>query len=144
MRAEWSGVASGIALLTAMVAASPGASGATGEDDFALATTRALVALCSAAPDDPLREQAKELCLGYVTGVAQLHRYLIANKRLVGGPVACPAQTVSRAAFAEEFVAWATAHAQYMGDPPIDTIARAAADKYPCPKAGSSASKSKQ
>lgn len=136
MRIAWIAIA---VALTTVAAASPFARAATTESDFAVNKTHDLVALCSAAPDDPLANQAKELCLGYVTGVAQLHRYLVANKRLLGGPVACPAQSVSRDAFADEFVAWANAHPQYMNDPPIDTIARAAADKYPCPKPGSSA-----
>lgn len=143
MRTASTAAASGIGLLTILVATLPVAIAATTADDFKLDTTRGLVDLCSAAPDDPLRDQAKELCLGYVTGIAHLHRYLVANQRLVGGPVACPAPNVSRDVFADEFVAWANAHAEYMGDPPIDTIARAASDKYPCPKTGSSASKSK-
>ncbi len=142
MRTGWIAVAGGIGMLTAMVTALPVAIGATTQDDFTLNTTRDLVDLCSAAPDDPLGNQAKELCLGYIAGAAHLHRFLVANKKLVGGPVACPTQSVSRDAFAEEFVAWANAHTQYMSDPPIDTIARAASDKYPCPKAGSSARKS--
>lgn len=141
MKTGWLAAASGVGLLMTMAVAAPDAVGATTEEDFTLNTTRDLVDLCSATPDDPLHDQAKELCLGYVAGVAHLHRYLVAQKRLAGGPVACPTQTVSRDAFAREFVAWANAHTQYMNDPAIDTIARAASDKYPCAKSGSSKGK---
>lgn len=144
MRTGWIAAASGVGLLTTVLAASPVAVGATTEEDFALNTTRDLVDLCSATPDDPMHDQAKELCLGYVAGVAHLHRYLVSNKRLAGGPVACPTPTVSRDGFAQQFVAWANAHPQYMNEPAIDTIARAASDKYPCPKVGSSTGKGKK
>ena len=113
-------------------------------DDFALKTTRHLVNLCSAAPGDPLRDQAQELCLGYIAGAAQLHRFLVANKKLAGGPLACPDPTVSRDSFAQEFVTWANAHTQYMSDPPIVAMTRAASDKFPCPKSGSSKHKSQK
>jgi len=135
------GIAVAGGMMMTLISTSPIAVGATTQDDFTLKTTHDLVALCGAAADDPLRDQAKELCLGYLAGAANLHRYLIANKRLKGGPLACPDQSVTRDVFAQEFVAWANAHTQYMNDPPIDTIARAASDKYPCPKTGSSSSK---
>ena len=97
--------------------------------------------LCSATPDNPSRDQAKELCLGYIAGAAHMHRLLVSEKRLVGGPIACPTQAVTRDTFAQEFVAWANAHTQYMNDPAIETMARAASDKYPCPTSGTSKSK---
>jgi len=108
------------------------------QEDFTLNTTHDLVDLCSVATTDPMHDQAKELCLGYIAGAAHLHRYLVSQKRLVGGPLACPTQQVSRESFAQQFVAYAHAHAQYMNDDPVKTMARAAAETYPCAKSGSS------
>ena len=144
MRKAQIAVFGGMGLFMTLVSAPPVAISATSQDDFALKTTRDLVELCSTAPDDPLRDQAQELCLGYIAGAAQLHRFLVANKKLAGGPLACPSPALSRDAFAQEFVVWAYAHAQYMGDPPIETMTRAASDKYPCPASGSSKHKSRK
>ena len=136
MKAGWIAAASGLGLLAVAVAPWT-AMAATTEQDFALNTTHDLIDLCSAAPDDPMRDQAKELCLGYIAGAAHLHRFLVAEKKLAGGPLACPDHPVSREAFAQEFVAWAKVHTQYMNDPPVTAMAVAAGEKYPCPKAGS-------
>jgi hypothetical protein len=144
MRAAQIAAVGGIGLLMTLVSATPPAIGATTQDDFALKTTHDLVDLCSAAPGDPLHDQAHELCLGYIAGAAHLHRYLVATKRLAGGPLACPDPGLTRDFFAKEFVTWANAHTQYMGDPPIETVARAASEKYPCPKEGSSKRKSRK
>lgn len=137
MKAGWIAAASGLGLL-AMAFAPWSAKGATSEQDFALNTTHDLVDLCSAPPDDPMHDQAKELCLGYIAGAANLHRFLVAEKKLAGGPLACPERTVSREEFAQAFVAWANAHTQYMNDLPAAVMARAAGEKYPCTKSGSS------
>lgn len=137
MKAGWIAAASGLGLLS-MVFSPATARAATTESDFALNTTRDLVDLCGAKPADPMHDQAKELCLGYIAGVAHLHRFLVAERRLAGGPLACPARTLSRDAFAQEFVAWANSHTQYMNDPPVETMARAASEKYPCTGAGPS------
>lgn len=137
MKAGWIAAASGLGLLA--VAFAPWtAIAATSEQDFALNTTHDLVDLCSATPDDPMHDQAKELCLGYIAGAAHLHRFLVAQKKLTGGPLACPERTVSREVFAQQFVAWANAHTQYMDDLPAATMAIAAGEKYPCTKSGSS------
>ena len=114
------------------------ASAATSEDDFTMQTTRNLVNLCGTQPDDPVRDQAQELCLGYIAGAASMHRLLVAERKLEGGPIACPTQSVSREDFAAYFVNWANDHSQYMDDPAIATMVRAAIDKFPCAKAGSS------
>lgn len=136
MKAGWIAAASGLGLLaTTFVPWS--ATGATNEQDFALNTTHDLIDLCSATPDDPMHDQAKELCLGYIAGAAHLHRFLVAEKKLAGGPLACPDHPVSREVFAQEFVAWAKAHTQYMNEPPVTAMALAAGEKYPCTKSGS-------
>lgn len=137
MQAGWIAAASGLGVI-AMAFAPWTATAATSEQDFALNTTHDLVDLCSATPDDPMHDQAKELCLGYIAGAANLHRFLVAEKKLAGGPLACPEGTVSREVFAQQFVAWANAHTQYMNDLPAATMARAAGEKYPCTKSGSS------
>ncbi len=138
MKTGWLAAACALAALGIMSAASPPAIAATSEDDFSLKTTRNLVNLCGAESDDPSQEEAKELCLGYIAGAASMHRLLVAEKKLTGGPVACPTQQVSREDFAAYFVSWANDHNQYMDDPAVETMVRAAVDKYPCATAGSS------
>lgn len=136
MKTGWMGAARATSLLVTVLTATSATMAATTEKEFDLETTRDLVDVCSTKTDDPLYAQARELCMGYVAGLAGLHAYLVANNRLAGGPMACPPQTKTREEFAEEFVNWANAHPQYMYDKPVVTIARGAEEKYPCPKSG--------
>jgi len=137
MTKGWIAVATGFGLLLAVAPWERAAANVT-QDDFSLNTTHNLVDLCSVATSDPMHDQAKELCLGYIAGAAHLHRVLADNKRLVGGPMACPTPGVSREGFAQQFITYANAHTQYMNDLPAKTMALAAAEYYPCPKSGSS------
>jgi hypothetical protein len=138
MKIGWLAALCAVAAFGAMSAVSSLAVAAATEDDFSMQTTRNLVNLCGTSPDDPVHDQAQELCLGFIAGAANMHRLLVAEKKITGGPIACPTQSVSREDFAAYFVSWANDHGQYMDDPAIATMVRAAVDKFPCAKAGSS------
>lgn len=129
-------VTAGLGLMLAVAPSGRAVANVT-QEDFSLNTTHDLVDLCSAGASDPMRDQAKELCLGYIAGAAHLHRVLSDNKRLVGGPMACPTPGVTRESFAQQFITYANAHTQYMNDLPAKTMALAAAELYPCAKSGS-------
>ncbi|HKW54605.1 MAG TPA: Rap1a/Tai family immunity protein, partial [Stellaceae bacterium] len=113
MKIGWLAALCAVAALGAISAGSSLAVAAATEDDFTMQTTRNLVNLCGTSPDDPVHDQAQELCLGFIAGAANMHRLLVAEKKLAGGPIACPTQSVSRADFAAYFVGWANDHSQY-------------------------------
>jgi hypothetical protein len=46
----------------------PGFSGAASEKDFEVQSTENLINLCTAAPDDPLYQQAINFCHGFLVG----------------------------------------------------------------------------
>jgi hypothetical protein len=98
--------------------------------NFTLGTTRDLVALCSAAPDDPLYAEGLQFCYGYLAGMAQLHRALVQADDIK--PVACPRYEVTREALARVFLDRARAHPGAMNELPAESVMRAAVAAWPC------------
>jgi hypothetical protein len=98
--------------------------------NFTLETTRDLVALCSAPPDDPLYAEALQFCYGYLAGMAQLHRALVRADDIK--PVACPRYEVTREALARVFLDRARAHPGAMNELPAESVMRAAVAAWPC------------
>jgi hypothetical protein len=98
--------------------------------NFTLETTRDLVALCSAPPDDPLYAEALQFCYGYMAGMAQLHRALVRADDIK--PVACPRYEVTREALARVFLDRARAHPGAMEELPAESVIRAAVAAWPC------------
>jgi hypothetical protein len=98
--------------------------------NFTLGTTRDLVALCSAPPDDPLYAEGLQFCYGYLAGMAQLHRALVQADDIK--PVACPRYEVTREALARVFLDWARAHPGTMDELPAESVMRAAVAAWPC------------
>jgi hypothetical protein len=115
----------------AILAVLPAQAGAVTQDNFLARTTRDLVALCSAAPDDPLREAAIHFCHGYVVGA--FHYYRATEASLGAAHTVClPNPPPSRDQGIQNFVAWANQNPQYMSELPVDTVFRFAAMRWPC------------
>jgi len=107
------------------------ASAAVTEEDFVMKTTRNLVNLCTASPQDPRYEEAINFCQGYMVGA---YHYSIAEhskdpKNLF---VCLPDPKPSRNEVVALFVAWAQAHPQYMTDMPVESQFRFMSEKWPC------------
>jgi hypothetical protein len=105
---------------------------AVSNDDFLAHTTGQLVALCSAAPADPLATSARNFCHGFTVAVARvLQEQDAANPDT--RPMFClPAKGVSRNQAISEFVQWASADPSRMSMPAADGVAGFLAATYPC------------
>jgi hypothetical protein len=101
--------------------------------NFNATTTQDLIELCSDEPDDALYAEAKQFCYGFMAGVAQSHRSMVRGDGV--RPIACPKQEVSRVELVAVFLDWARANPQSTGEPPVQSLSRAAAAKWPCESA---------
>jgi hypothetical protein len=105
--------------------------GAVTQDDFLVRTTQNLIALCGAAPNDPLREKAIHFCHGYVVGA--FHYYKATEASLGPAHIVClPNPPPSRDEGIQNFVSWTNQNPQYMNEFPVETLFRFAATRWPC------------
>ena len=107
------------------------ANAAVTEEDFVVKTTRNLINLCTASPQDPRYGDAINFCQGYMVGA---YHYSIAEhskdpKNLF---FCLPDPKPSRNEVVALFVAWAKAHPQYMTDMPVESQFRFMSEKWPC------------
>jgi hypothetical protein len=109
------------------------ATSAVTEEDFMVKTTRDLINLCTASPQDTRYGEAIHFCHGYLVGA---YHYSVAqasndpNRLLVCFPEPKP----SRNEAIDLFVAWAQAHPQFMTEMPVETGFRFMTEKWPCKK----------
>ena len=99
-------------------------------DDFVLDSTQDLVDVCSAPASDPLHDEARLFCLGFISAAIAYHDEMAKAPDL--GPVACAKADVTRDDIIDMFLAWSVKNPQYMNAPPIESLLRAAAEKWPC------------
>ena len=117
-----------VAAIAASVLGSPALAVET--QNFNLATTSDLVALCAGQPEEPLYSEALQFCYGYMAGVAQLHRTLVSAGEIK--PAACPKYEVTRDGLVQVFLDWARANPGAMDALPADSVKRAAVAAWPC------------
>jgi len=128
MRKSWKLL---VVLLFAAVFLQPGSAGAVTEDDFLVKSTRDLMNLCTASPNDPLGDEAIHFCHGYLVGAYQY--YAAANAGPEGVRLVCfPDPPPSRNQAIEMFIEWAKAHPQYMDEKPVETEFRFLIEQWPC------------
>jgi hypothetical protein len=109
----------------------PMAAGAVSEADFQARTTENMINLCTAAPDDPLYQQAVNFCHGYLVGA--FHYYEASSAGPGGVELVCPPKPrPSRNNAIDMFIDWAKAHTQYWNEPPVETEFRFLMEKWPC------------
>jgi len=107
------------------------ASSAVTEQDFLVKTTRDLINLCTASPQDEHYKEAIHFCHGYLVGAYQ---YSLAEA------ASDPTQSLvcftdpkpSRNEAIELFIDWAQAHPQFMTEMPVETEFRFLTEKWPC------------
>lgn len=125
-------LASALAIL--LVGLSGGAPAqAASPEDFRAETTREMVALCGADPASETYVAAIHFCHGFAIGAYQYHASLAAASP--GNRFVClPDPAPSRSAAIADFLGWMEQHAEYLPDPPVDSMFRYLASRYPCPQ----------
>jgi len=109
----------------------PGLAGAVTEKDFEAETTRAIISLCSASPDDPLYHQAINFCHGYLIGA--YHYYEAVTTGPTANKFVCmPDPEPSRNEEIGRFIEWAQSHPEYHDEPPVETEFRYLMQRFPC------------
>jgi len=109
----------------------PVMAGAVSEEDFIARTTRNLINVCSAAPDDPLHTQAVNFCEGHLVGA--FHYYQASTSGPKGTKLVClPDPQPSRNDTIRMFIEWAKTHQQYEKERPVETEFRFLMEKWPC------------
>ena len=122
-----------ISLLFVMVLLLPAVAGAVDAKDFEAQTTKNIINLCTASPDDPLYHQAINFCHGYLVGA--YHYYESSTSGKEGFQLFCmPDPKPSRNESIDMFIDWALKHQHYWGEPPVETEFRFLMDKWPCNK----------
>lgn len=99
-------------------------------EDFVLDSTQDLVDVCGAPASDPLYQEAKIFCIGYIAAAIDYHDEIAKAPDL--GPVACAETEVTRNDVIGVFLEWSAKNPQHMKAPPVESLLRAAAEKWPC------------
>jgi hypothetical protein len=109
----------------------PGFSGAASEKDFEVQSTENLINLCTAAPDDPLYQQAINFCHGFLVGAYRY--YEAAGSGPAGVKLFCsPDPEPSRNESFAMFVEWVKANPQYLKERAVETEFRFLMETWPC------------
>jgi hypothetical protein len=102
-------------------------------EHFRVRSTADLVQICSTPANDPMYAAAISFCHGF--GVGAYQYYLASVSGPGGKPFVCltdPPPT--RTEGMQMFLAWARENPQYMDEPPVETLFRWLATKWPCRK----------
>ena len=116
----------------ALASGSAMAQGGYSLEDFELRTGQDLLDMCTLRPSHPDYPVAHAYCVGFIEGAGQLHDALAAGPnfdRLVCGP-----DNVTLDDVVTVYAEFAVANPQHMKESAIDSLVRAAAAKWPCPK----------
>ena len=111
----------------------PLAVGAVQTQHFKIRTAKDLVSLCGVSADDPKVTAAIHFCHGY--GIGAWHYYVAITKPSSPTEIVClsdPKPTRDEAL--AQYVAWARAHPQYLGEPAVDNLFRFLESTFPCTK----------
>lgn len=118
-------------LITVFLLPMPGLAGMVSVADFEVNTTRDLIDLCAATPDDPLYQQAINFCHGYMIGAYHYHQAMMAGPD--GVKLVCmPNPEPSRNEEIARFTKWAEAHPEYFDESAVDTEFRYLMQRFPC------------
>ena len=101
------------------------------QENFALATTADLVALCNAQPSDPLYTAAANFCHGFMVGTYRALAEVAPaeqGKKLFCGPAHIPSRNEAVAAF----LAWAAAKPDAAQLSATDGVGEYLMQTYPC------------
>ncbi|MBW2690504.1 MAG: hypothetical protein JRC99_11305 [Deltaproteobacteria bacterium] len=99
--------------------------------DFEMKTTKNLLNLCTASPEDNLYAEAVNFCHGYLIGA--YHYYESSRKGPNAQSQICISEPKpSRNDTIDMFVKWAKANKQYHNELPVETEFRFLMETWPC------------
>lgn len=99
---------------------------------FYLKTGQDLVDLCSLDKEHPLHEKGIAFCYGYVTGAMNFYGAIAEAPKVP--KIICSESVIPRSLMVQVFLDWAKDNAEYLSEPPIDSLVRSAVAKWPCQK----------
>lgn len=99
--------------------------------DFEVKTTKSLLNLCTASPEDNLYAEAVNFCHGYLIGA--YHYYEASRKGPNAQSQICMHETrLSRNETIDKFVAWAKTNPQHHNELPVEAEFRFLLETWPC------------
>jgi hypothetical protein len=117
--------------LLAVLTINPALAGEVKVENFEAKTTRDLINLCTASPDDPHYSKAVHFCHGYLVGA--FHYYEASTAGPNAHPIVCPPkERPSRNETIQKFIEWAKARPQYWNELPVETEFRFLTELWPC------------
>ena len=120
-----------ICIVLAALMIGPSMAGEVSVEDFQVKTTKDLIDLCTAPPEEPLASQAIHFCHGYLVGA--YHYYEATTAGPNGRPLVCPPEPrPTRNETIAMFVAWVKDHPQYWDELPVESEFRFLTEKWPC------------
>jgi hypothetical protein len=120
-----------ICFVLAIFLVGPSMAGEVGVEDFQVNTTKDLIDLCTALPEEPLASQAIHFCHGYLVGAYHYYAASVAGPN--GVSLVCPPEPrPSRNDTIARFVAWVKDHPQYWNELPVETEFRFLTEIWPC------------
>jgi Rap1a immunity proteins len=129
---RFASVALGAASLCAALLATA-AQAAVTEGQVPPKTTADLIALCSAAKDDPMMTAAVNYCHGFVEGAVQVALSYEAVTRQSREPFCLPSPPPSHTDALAQFTSWANADPQRLTEPAVVGLLSFLTQQYPCP-----------
>ena len=99
---------------------------------FYLKTTEDLQILCTFGEDHELYGKGVGFCYGFVSGVMSFYGAIAESPKVP--KIVCSDTEISRSAMVETFIDWSRNHPEHLQDAPVDSLVRAAMQKWPCPE----------
>lgn len=99
-------------------------------DDFQLDSAQELLEICTLESAHPDYQTAVGFCYGFISGGGHFHRALSQGPEF--DALTCPPQEVTHDQVVKVFAAYTRDNPQYMEEPPMDVLFRAAAAEWPC------------
>ena len=109
------------------------AQAAVTEAQFPPQTTADLIALCSAAKDDPMMTAAVNYCHGFVEGAVEVALSYAAVTRPSRKPFCLPSPPPSNDEAIAQFATWAKADPKRLDEPAVVGLLSYLTQQYPCP-----------
>jgi hypothetical protein len=120
-----------ICFVLATLIVGPSMAGEVGVEDFQVNTTKDLIDLCTAPPEEPLASPAIHFCHGYLVGAYHYYAASVAGPN--GVSLVCPPEPrPSRNDTIARFVAWVKDRPQYWNELPVETEFRFLTEIWPC------------
>ncbi len=120
-----------ICFLLAILIVGPSMAGEVSVENFHVKTTKDLIDLCTAPPEEPLAAHAIHFCHGYLVGAYHYYAASVAGPN--GKSLVClPEPRPSRNDTIAMFVQWVKDRPQYWNELPVETEFRFLTEIWPC------------